>query len=529
MSFSNTNLFQTDIIISQDTPIISLSDIHGDIDALIIALRDCAKVIKSNNNIPDLSIPGNNKRDIELDKLLNLDLNDSADAVRFDLNHNLTFSWIGGSTHVVIVGDILDPRRENATMKSIYTQKSSGTKIFRNVNDLYPQSEIKILCFLNKLDEEASLSGGRVIKLIGNHDCINFIDTNTYAKDYSHDSNEIIRYPHGIVPLTREQYFNINNSGFKLFMKRGAGIALKINNNIFMHGQVDPRYNIQVCNGINTWLNSVNYYGEIDITQKTTAGSSYYLFLNGIANSQDSRLLWNREYGNTTIINDRILNGKSDTFCNSVFDDIKNFLNNSTLTDVDIHKMRVIIGHCIQANSSSGNTANITYQTQTQNGNVVELTPPAIATYPDISNNHIFGITMECKNMDPDQTFKIYKVDTGISRAFDTQFDYNNTIDLSQRHLHNHESLKRKFLSRVPQILRIQNNDIRIIRSTLQNTRIHQYRQFLENNINTDIQNNMLTSDFSIQNMLYGGYKQKYMKYKQKYINLKNNIFLLKK
>lgn len=285
MSFSNTNLFKTDIIISQDTPIISLSDIHGDIDALIIALRDCAKVIKSNNNIPDLSIPGNNKRDIELDKLLNLDLNDSADAVKFDLNHNLTFSWIGGSTHVVIVGDILDPRRENATMKSIYTQKSSGTKIFRNVNDLYPQSEIKILCFLNKLDEEASLSGGRVIKLIGNHDCINFIDTNTYAKDYSHDSNEIIRYPHGIIPLTREQYFNINNSGFKLFMKRGAGIALKINNNIFMHGQVDPRYNIQVCNGINTWLNSVNYYGEIDITQKTIVGSSYNLFLNGIANS----------------------------------------------------------------------------------------------------------------------------------------------------------------------------------------------------------------------------------------------------
>lgn len=115
MNFANTNLFQTELNVSPNTPIIALSYIHGDIDALIIALRDCAKVIKSNNNIPDLSIPGNNKRDIELDKLLNLDLNDSADAVRFDLNHNLTFSWIGGSTHVVIVGDILDPRRENAT------------------------------------------------------------------------------------------------------------------------------------------------------------------------------------------------------------------------------------------------------------------------------------------------------------------------------------------------------------------------------------------------------------------------------
>ena len=49
MSFVNTNLFKTELMIPLDTPIISLSDIHGDIDALIIALRDCAKVIKSKN------------------------------------------------------------------------------------------------------------------------------------------------------------------------------------------------------------------------------------------------------------------------------------------------------------------------------------------------------------------------------------------------------------------------------------------------------------------------------------------------
>ena len=127
MSFVNTNLFKTELMIPLDTPIISLSDIHGDIDALIIALRDCAKVIKSKNNIPDLSIQGNNNRDIELDKLLKLDLNDNADATLFDLNHNLTFSWIGGNTHVVIVGDILDPRRDNSTAQTMNTQKSSGT------------------------------------------------------------------------------------------------------------------------------------------------------------------------------------------------------------------------------------------------------------------------------------------------------------------------------------------------------------------------------------------------------------------
>ena len=48
-------------------------------------------------------------------------------------------------------------------------------------------------------------------------------------------------------------------------------------------------------------------------------------------------------------------------------------------------------------------------------------------------------------------------------------------------------------------------------------------------NINKDIQSNILTPDFSIGNMSYGGhdkkYKQKYLKYKQKYLSLKKDIF----
>ena len=39
------------LTISTSYPIIALSDIHADIDALIIALRDCAQVIKKNPEI----------------------------------------------------------------------------------------------------------------------------------------------------------------------------------------------------------------------------------------------------------------------------------------------------------------------------------------------------------------------------------------------------------------------------------------------------------------------------------------------
>ena len=522
--YTNTNLFITKLNVPQDTRIIALSDIHSDIDALIIALRDCAKVIKSNNNIPNFSIPNGNQRDLQLDKLLKLDLNNNADATLFDLNHELTFSWIGGNTHIVIVGDIIDGKRENYTTKTVAIQKSTGTQIFRNANDIYPQAEIKILCFLNKLDELASIYGGRVIKLLGNHDCLNFISPNQYAANYSHDENEIIKYPPGSIPLTRAQYFNINNPGFKLFTKQGVGITIKINNNLFMHGQIDPTYNINICEGINNWLNSVNYNGDIDLSQQSVQNSPSNLFLYGIANGNVSRLLWNREYGDTNTVNERIMNGTTDAFCQSVVQDIRSFLNDPNLTDIDINNMKVIIGHCFQYDATQLNKINNTYITQRQDNNVVELSPPSTTTRPDFVNNNIFGITMECKNPDPDPTHKIYKVDIGTSRAFDDNISYTNTGDFNNRLSHSHMSLKQRFLSRVPQVLQIINNDIRIIRSTFQNTRIHQPRPLLENLINTDLSSGILTPDFKIENMTYGGYKEKYLKYKKKYFELKKNL-----
>lgn len=44
-------MFETKIVIPHNTPIYALSDIHADIDALIIALRDCAHVIKKKRRV----------------------------------------------------------------------------------------------------------------------------------------------------------------------------------------------------------------------------------------------------------------------------------------------------------------------------------------------------------------------------------------------------------------------------------------------------------------------------------------------
>ena len=60
-------VWQTNIYDPSIERIIALSDIHGDIHALIIALRDCAQVIKKKigHTIPDKS-----KIDMETEELL---------------------------------------------------------------------------------------------------------------------------------------------------------------------------------------------------------------------------------------------------------------------------------------------------------------------------------------------------------------------------------------------------------------------------------------------------------------------------
>ena len=120
--------FSTIMRVPDDANIFALSDIHADIDALIISLRDCAKVIRKNptkynttNNygieFSDVDSETNirkNNNDEFLEYLLQLNLNNAGDEKIFNDNLDLGYEWIGGNSHVVIVGDILDGARIKA-------------------------------------------------------------------------------------------------------------------------------------------------------------------------------------------------------------------------------------------------------------------------------------------------------------------------------------------------------------------------------------------------------------------------------
>jgi hypothetical protein len=101
---------------------------------------------------------------------------------------------------------------------------------------------------------------------------------------------------------------------------------------------------------------------------------------------------------------------------------------------------------------------------------------------PDLEKRIVFGITMECDNDFNSADSYIYKVDVGTSRGFDSVFlpSENEIKTLSITELEN-----KYLLSRTPQILEIINNKPKIIRSLVNNTKIHQPRNFEKKQIKT--------------------------------------------
>ena len=111
----------------------------------------------------------------------------------------------------------------------------------RHINGLectnYPQIEIKILRFINAINQQALASHGRIIKILGNHEFesikphnYSFFDNYTFKSD-----NQRINYYRG---FNRQKVFNYGNEGFRILFQDGCGLLIKINNTIFAHGQL---------------------------------------------------------------------------------------------------------------------------------------------------------------------------------------------------------------------------------------------------------------------------------------------------
>ena len=475
--------------------IFAISDIHGDILPLLVMLRDCAKVIKKLKWTQEEMMDNFSREfDLELDESRGLDVtnptiggylnmqlyvrNENGDMIENPEYHdNLGYEWCGDSNHVVILGDMIDNWRESTNTEPTDPDRRFGE---------YPYEEIKILRFINAINRSALKSGGRIIKLIGNHELENIININNknayegYISPYS--KRNLIN------GKNRLSYFVPGNDGAKLLIKDGIGIAVKIYDFIFLHAGITNAYTGSVDN-ITEDLNLINskinkyLFGKLSLKE----------IVKYLSAKSRTSLVSTRELGYGLSNRSKMVE-----YCNYINRQLGK-LGNST------HQYRLVIGHCPQTVllfpnflldgfSLPPKTSTFIGLDRTETNNTIEtLTVPILRSSQVVPNvqqpvGNIWGITMDCSINSPyfkedgDDNPSIYRIDHSPSRAFMIT-DILNGIKKAPKGPIKNALLRRYLLSRVPQVLKIsvtskntdgsRNYETKIIRSSMKNTIIH--------------------------------------------------------
>lgn len=508
------NKFETIRTIDENIPIITFSDIHADINSLIICLRDCAQVIKVKDGREPQKL---------LDLLYQMLI---LDIWHDDYEFDLGYEWIGENTQVVIIGDLIDGYRYSVEYQ---VDKNSIW---------YPQIEVKILYFINQINIDAKNKGftGEIIKLLGNHEVMNFLgvsNENIFPKElinskyinldllYKKPGETFLHSVLTVAPLentfmSRIEFFKVENFGLELYkFGSGTGIIVSINRNICIHGALYNNWNniknldsysnlITIFNNINHIINNgkITDYIEVDTETVDVRGNKIKKTTNVLTalfenlNNYEDSPLWNRVWADKHETTNRH-NGLKDSLGNDKKTHCKK-INEILVKIFPGVKSRVIVGHCTQYYNPNEKFIN---KNTTLKNKVVSQSNHIIEVFDNTSEysgeqklndaeNNLFGISCDClkhgvvydpltKDYITKYDYSLYKVDVGVSRAFD--YKEENFREIKNDYFIN--ELKLFIMSRTPQVLKImKNSNIQIIRSTYENTNIHLQRPYYSTN-----------------------------------------------
>ena len=169
--------------------IVACGDFHGDYDAAVACLRDCARVMN----------------------------------VRGGTSHAApVYTWIAPpQTYVVILGDVVDRLRDT-------TQYQSPGEV--------PFEEIKVLDMINQLAQQATAAGSAVLRLLGNHEFFNLNGTFTYVTPYS------LQTEFDGDPAKRGASFRTPHATYNsLLVACNPKIAVQLGPFLFCHGGFTPK------------------------------------------------------------------------------------------------------------------------------------------------------------------------------------------------------------------------------------------------------------------------------------------------
>lgn len=300
-------------VFASQNRIIALGDIHGDLGALEYCLRYAAEVIDSG------------------------------------------WRWIGQDTHVVVVGDLIDRYRPGHTWLD-----PQGWGIGE-----VPDEELLILEKLSHLDKEARKQGGRVLKVLGNHEIINIMD-----RDFKYVTPNAAKLPDRASRLLKA-------------IDRCAVYGLvQIGDWIFAHGGI-------VEDAFNGLQKGDNFYRRIQKDAQKALATASRKELGPVLES----VLWDRTWSD-----------KSKVDCprlESIFSRLVPYLHE---LGFKAGSMKLVVAHSVQSNRQSGFVP----------GEVIADLPDALILGGRLEKKTDMpqGINSDCQG-------RLWRVDTGMSRSFD--------------------------------------------------------------------------------------------------------------
>lgn len=172
---------------------------------------------------------------------------------------NKNFEWIGGDTIVVQVGDQID---------------SASRTVVKDDWERMPDTDV--LTFMDRLDLLASVRGGHVFSLIGNHELMNVMGQFMYVSEFSAS------------PMRAER-FKPGGDLARLLAKRL--VILQIGDVIFCHAGITPEIAERYAGRLHLFNIAMSKF----LLNLTMTPDEADAFQNGVMDP-DNGVLWTRRY-----------------------------------------------------------------------------------------------------------------------------------------------------------------------------------------------------------------------------------------
>jgi hypothetical protein len=388
-----------------------IGDVHGDLDALIVCLRDLigAIIYRDCDDGEEYYVNMKHYIGYQNDSKYNL----TEQHLKNEYDVTLGFEWNVTNTVIVILGDVLDRKRGNYI-------KSKSNKIGEVVHE-----ELKIVLFLNYLHYLAEIEkkGNKIIRLFGNHEKMNIDGNNS---NYVSDIGTNCYFEN----VNRLEYFKRMYTPFR-YLTDNARIIVAFDKFVAVHGGMYPThiekitdFNMKSINVLNLMFKDLiygknNYYQQNKILQPFINDHiDTYLIRNN--QTEATSIYWNRYFGET--FTQTKTNDTNDDLCRNV-DTIFNKLcysKNNCLENLVIshcpnyfYKRRPGYSFTFQNTSSDANVS----RTYEFSGDKIPLSGRAVS---DDDKQFYFGISADCGKYIENiaKSAKIWRVDIGMSRAF---------------------------------------------------------------------------------------------------------------